>query len=66
MKVYVLEARLKDEHGGDEDSFFVVLGTYSSEAKAKEAVDTVCENGVWCDFITKSYDLDDSSGFIQQ
>ena len=64
MKVYVLEARLKSQDDGSEDTW-VILGTYSSEAKVQEAIDLAWENGAWCDFITTSSDLDDSSRYLQ-
>ena len=63
MTVYVLESTLLSQDDGSDETR-VILGIFSSIAKADEAIDIAKEKGCWDHFIIRGKALDDASHYL--
>ena len=63
MTVYVLESTLLSQDDGSDETR-VILGIFSSIAKADEAIDIAKEKGRWDHFTIRSKVLDDASLYL--
>jgi hypothetical protein len=59
MLVYVLQAKAKCDDGCDQFHPYLLLGTYSSPDKVRQAIERYKKTDDWHDFISDCCDLDD-------